>query len=90
MIFWCKKVFNEKKVGNPCKVPPVKINTKFSSFLYYYIETNFVDKGFKMEYQNRSPIDTIESRLSNIERRVYGKSNPSFKEKEDAASEVIK
>ena len=42
-----------------------------------------------MEYQNRSPIDTIESRLSNIERRVYGKSNPSFKEKEDAASEVI-
>lgn len=41
-----------------------------------------------MEYQDRSPIDTIESRLSNIERRVYGKSNPSFKEKEDAASEV--
>ena len=49
-----------------------------------------MDKSFKMEYQNRSPIDTIESRLSNIERRVYGKSNPSFKEKEDAASEVIK
>ena len=42
-----------------------------------------------MEYQNRSPLDTIESRLSNIERRVYGKSNPSFREKEDAASEVI-
>ena len=49
-----------------------------------------MDKSFKMEYQNRSPIDTIESRLSNIERRVYGKSNPSYKEKEDAASEVIK
>merc|ERR1712038_756948 len=55
---------------------------------FIIIETNFVDKSFKMEYQDRSPIDTIESRLSNIERRVYGKSNPSFKEKEDAASEV--
>ena len=42
-----------------------------------------------MECQNRTPLDTIESRLSNIERRVYGKSNPSFREKEDAASEVI-
>ena len=58
-------------------------------FFFIIIETNFVDKSFKMEYQDRSPIDTIESRLSNIERRVYGKSNPSFKEKEDAASEVI-
>ena len=42
-----------------------------------------------MEYENRNPLDTIESRLSNIERRVYGKSNPSFREKEDAASEVM-
>merc|ERR1712038_1209662 len=55
---------------------------------FIIIETNFVDKSFRMEYQDRSPIDTIESRLSNIERRVYGKSNPSFKEKEDASSEL--
>merc|ERR1711997_623676 len=33
-------------------------------------------------------LDSVESRLASIERRVYGKSNPSYKEKEDASSEV--
>ena len=35
-----------------------------------------------------SSLDSVESRLACIERRVYGKSNPSYKEKEDASSEV--
>jgi len=41
-----------------------------------------------MEYEQETNLDSIESRLANIERRVYGKSNPSYREKEDAASEV--
>merc|ERR1711863_78343 len=35
-----------------------------------------------------SSLDSVESRLACIERRVYGKANPSYKEKEDASSEV--
>ena len=42
-----------------------------------------------MEVQQGTNLDSIESRLANIERRVYGKSNPSYREKEDAASEVF-
>lgn len=41
-----------------------------------------------MDVENGSAMESIESRLANIEHRVYGKSNPSFSEKEDAASEV--
>lgn len=41
-----------------------------------------------MEVEQGTNLDSIESRLANIERRVYGKSNPSYREKEDAASEV--
>ena len=41
-----------------------------------------------MEDDHDSALDTLESRLANIERRVYGRSNPSYRETEDAASEV--
>ena len=41
-----------------------------------------------MDADNEKAMESIESRLASIERRVYGKSNPSFKEKENAASEV--
>ena len=41
-----------------------------------------------MDIDNERTMESIDLRLSKIERRVYGQSNPSFKEKQDAASEV--
>ena len=38
-----------------------------------------------MEDEHGSALDTLETRLADIERRVYGRSNPSHRETEDAA-----
>ena len=51
---------------------------------------NFALIRVKMEDEHSSALDTLESRLENIERRVYGKPHPSHQETERAASEVYK
>ena len=41
-----------------------------------------------MGEENEVALDTLERRLANIERRVYGQSNLSARDAEDSASEV--
>ena len=64
-----------------------KINFSLANIKVFF---SFARIRLNMEDEHSSALDTLESRLENIERRVYGKPHPSHQETERAASEVYK